>query len=279
MPTPAEITRKAKSNLALAIRIMPPDQRADVRVFYAFCRTIDDIADDGRKSQSQRREELSAWKRGFGDYFSGDRQLGKEIVEMMVRRGIPVAWMIEIVNGCEMDLEVVRYQNWEDLEDYIHRVAGVVGLVCTRIFGCADADSDRYAESLGKALQLTNILRDVGEDAANGGRIYLPVNDLIRFRYSERDLIENVQDGRFLAMMEYEAGRARHHFAEAESLIPEVDRAALLPARMMAEIYQSLLQRMEADRFQIFSKRYGISAFRKGIMVLKYFVAARLGPE
>ena len=151
----------------------------------------------------------------------------------------------------------------------------MVGLVCTRLFGCVHEDSDKYAETLGNALQLTNILRDVGEDLANGGRIYLPINDMIRFQYSERDLVGKVYDGRFLAMMEYQAERAEHLFAKAESLITDVDRKALWPAQIMAEIYSSLLAKMRAGKFRVFEKRYSVSKARKLAILSKYLLAGK----
>jgi phytoene synthase len=136
-------------------------------------------------------------------------------------------------------------------------------------------DSDKYARVLGNALQLTNILRDVGEDLANGGRIYLPVNDMIRFQYSERDLVGKIYDGRFLAMMGYQAERAEHLFAEAESLIPGVDRRALVPAQIMAEIYRNLLKKMKAGKFKVFDRRYSVSKTKKLAILSKYLLALR----
>ncbi|MDP4722429.1 MAG: squalene/phytoene synthase family protein [Akkermansiaceae bacterium] len=271
--TAAEITRKAKSNLALALRLLPKDRRDDMTVFYAFCRTVDDIADDTSKPAGHRRQELGDWERGLKEGFSEKNVLGREVEEMMARRGIPVGWMEEIIEGCAMDLEVLRFQGWEELSRYNWKVAGVVGLVSARIFGCVHEDSDKYAVALGHALQLTNILRDVGEDLANGGRIYLPINDMIRFQYSERDLVGKVYDGRFLALMSYEAERAEHYFAEAEGQIPEVDRKALLPARMMAEIYRELLRRMRKGKFQVFDQRHSVPGIAKALILLKYLMA------
>ncbi|QTN31342.1 squalene/phytoene synthase family protein [Akkermansiaceae bacterium] len=275
MESASEITWKAKSNLAFALRILPKDRRDDTVIFYAFCRTVDDIADDARVPKEERRKALREWEDGIRKGFSDGHGLGKELEQMMARRGIPAEWLLDIVAGCGMDLEVQRFQGWEELSRYNWKVAGVVGLVCTRIFGCVHADSDKYAELLGNALQLTNILRDVGEDLANGGRIYLPINDLIRFQYSERDLIGKVYDGRFLALMSYEAERAEHLFAEAEKIMPEVDRAALVPARIMAEIYRALLGKMRDGKFQVFSKRYSVSKARKLAILSKHLIAAR----
>ena len=275
MASSSEITRKAKSNLAFALRILPKERRDDVVVFYAFCRTVDDIADDAEVPKQERRTALQAWEEGLRNGFPEGHELGNEVEEMVARRGIPQEWLLEIIEGCTMDLEVQRFQGWEELSRYNWKVAGVVGLVCTRIFGCVHEDSDKYAELLGNALQLTNILRDVGEDLANGGRIYLPINDLMRFQYSERDLVGKVYDGRFLAMMSYEAERAQHLFDEAERIMPDVDRDALVAARIMAEIYLNLLGKIRAGKFQVFTKRYSVSKARKLAILSKHLIAGR----
>jgi phytoene synthase len=251
--TASEITRKAKSNLAFALQILPKDRRDDMTVFYAFCRTVDDIADDTSVPKTERSKALKAWEDGLRNGFPEGNDFGAEVAEMTGRRGIPVEWLLEIIEGCGMDLEVPSFQGWEELSRYNWKVAGV----------------------LGNALQLTNILRDVGEDLANGGRIYLPVNDMIRFQYSERDLVGKVYDGRFLAMMGYQAERAEHLFAEAESLIPGVDRRALVPAQIMSEIYRNLLKKMKAGKFKVFDRRYSVSKTKKLAILSKYLLALR----
>jgi len=270
----SEITRKAKSNLAFALKILPKERRDDTVVFYAFCRSVDDLADDVGIPKDLRRQGLEKWRDGILHGFPEDDSFGKEVEEMMKRRGIPPEWMLEIIAGCCLDLEVQRFQGWEELSRYSWKVAGAVGLVCTRIFGCVHEDSDKYAETLGNALQLTNILRDIGEDLANGGRIYLPINDMIRFQYSERDLVGKVYDGRFLAMMSYQAERAEHLFTEAEKLIPPIDRNALIPARIMADIYRCLLGKMRAGKFRVFDRRYSVSKAKKIAILSKYLFAA-----
>ena len=275
MSSASEITRKAKSNLAFALQILPKDRRDDMTVFYAFCRTVDDTADDVSVPKAARRAALEKWEEGLRNGFPAGDAFGAELAEMMARRGIPVKWLLEIIEGCAMDLEPRTFQGWEELSLYNWKVAGVVGLVCTRIFGCVHEDSDKYAAALGNALQLTNILRDVGEDLAKGGRIYLPVNDMIRFQYSERDLVGKVYDGRFLALMAYEAERAQHLFEEAENLLPEIDRKALVPAQIMAEIYRSLLEKMRAGKFKVFDRRYSVSKARKLAILSKYLFAMR----
>ena len=276
MSSASEITRKAKSNLAFALKILPQDKRQDTVTFYAFCRTVDDLADDPGIPKKERREGLARWEEGIRHGFPADDSFGNNVSEMMTRRGIPQEWMLEIIDGCRMDLDVQRFQGWDELVRYNWKVAGVVGLVCTRLFGCVHEGSDEYAIALGNALQLTNILRDVGEDLANGGRIYLPINDLIRFQYSERDLIGKVYDGRFLAMMMYQAEHAEYLFAEAEKLIPEIDRTALIPARIMAETYRCLLAKMRKEKFHVFDKRYSVSKARKLAIFSKYLLASRI---
>ncbi len=279
MSAASEITRKAESNLAFALKILPKDRRDDMVVFYAFCRTVDDIADEPEVPVSRRAEGLKSWEDGIRHGFPVENELGYELLKMTERRGIPHQWLLEIIDGCRMDLEPQKFGSWEALSKYNWKVAGLVGLVSTRIFGCVHESSDRYAEMLGNALQLTNILRDIGEDLTNGGRIYLPENDMIRFQYSERDLIGRVYDGRFIAMMRYHAERAEYLFREAEALVHPLDRKALLPARAMAEIYQCLLKKMKQDGFRVFEKRYALSKPRKLLILMKFLIAGSLANE
>lgn len=279
MSAASEITRKAESNLAFALKILPRDKREDMVIFYAFCRTVDDIADEKEIPVTQRSESLKQWEDGICDGFPPAHELGNELMEMVGRRGIPPQWLLEIIEGCRMDLQSQKFGSWEALSKYNWKVAGVVGLVSTRIFGCVHESSDLYAEMLGNALQLTNILRDVGEDLSNGGRIYLPENDIIRFQYSERDLIGRVYDGRFIAMMRYQAERAEYLFREAEALIHPLDRHALLPARAMAEIYQCLLEKIKKGGFKVFDRRYSVSKPRKVLILLKFLFAAAIRSE
>lgn len=279
MSAASEITRKAESNLAFALKILPRDKREDMVIFYAFCRTVDDIADEKEIPVTQRSESLKQWEDGIRDGFPPAHELGNELMEMVGRRGIPPQWLLEIIEGCRMDLQPQKFGSWEALSKYNWKVAGVVGLVSTRIFGCVHESSDLYAEMLGNALQLTNILRDVGEDLSNGGRIYLPENDIIRFQYSERDLIGRVYDGRFIAMMRYQAERAEYLFREAEALIHPLDRHALLPARAMAEIYQCLLEKIKKGGFKVFDRRYSVSKPRKVLILLKFLFAAAIRSE
>jgi 15-cis-phytoene synthase len=148
-----------------------------------------------------------------------------------------------------------------------------------RLFGCTDARADSYAVALGHALQLTNIIRDVGEDLGNGGRIYLPLADLERFQYTEQDLVSRVYDGRFLALMEFEYQRALALYQEAEDALPREEAALLLPARIMASIYRELLEKIRAEGFRVYERRHRLSRIRKLTILLKHLIASRLRLE
>ena len=163
MPSPAEITRKANSNLAFALRVLPPAQRDDAVVFYAFCRQVDDIADDPGLPLDQRRNGLDAWTRGLTHGFESPAGLERAIADLRDRLGIPNGLLLEIIDGCRADLQPQRFATWPDLQQYTRKVACAVGLVSIRIFGCTNPAAEDYAIALGHALQLTNIIRDVGE--------------------------------------------------------------------------------------------------------------------
>jgi 15-cis-phytoene synthase len=269
----SEITRKAKSNLAFALNILPRDRRQDMVVFYAFCRTMDDLADAPGIPTAERARQLGEWKSGLARGFPSADEFQRELVSLRDRREIPRELLIAIIEGCEMDLEPQRFATWDELSGYIWKVACAVGLVSTRIFGCQDPGSEKYALALGHALQLTNILRDVQEDFANGGRIYLPLEDLARFGYREADLAAGVHDARFVALMDFQTQRAENFFAEAQAALPSCDRRALVPARIMGEIYHLLLGKMRADRYRVFQTRYGVSKPRKLAILCKHLIA------
>lgn len=273
MSDASEITRRAKSNLAFALRILPRERRDDMVVFYAFCRTMDDLADDTTLPLAQREQALISWREGLLHGFANPTELQKQVIDMRERHAIPNELLTAIIDGCRMDLEPRRFATWADLDAYIWKVAGAVGLVSIRIFGCVDANSEKYAIALGRALQLTNILRDVGEDLANGGRIYLPLEDLEHFGCTENDLAKKSTSAAFLALMDFEARRAEAFFAEAEALLPPCDRKALLPARIMGAIYHDVLVRMRRGGFDVFRVRYSLSRLHKISILLRYWIA------
>jgi 15-cis-phytoene synthase len=254
-----------KSNLALALGCLPPNRRRDALVFYDFCRAVDDIADDPGRSPEEKRTLLELWRTSL---IQGEN-LPAALRDILERHGIDRRLLVEIVLGMETDIEPSRFQTREDLRAYCWRVACAVGLVSIEIFGCRNPQSKIYAEFLGYALQLTNILRDVAEDAA-AGRIYLPLEDLRRFEVSEASLLARKPVGNFNALMRFEAARARSLFADASRALPADDAQALKPAELMRTIYEKILSRMEADGFRVFEKRYRLSKAEK-LLALLYF--------
>ena len=262
-PPPADsesIVKASGSNLAFAFSVLPKKKRADMRVFYAFCRVVDDIVDDRDSSIEKRRRRLNEW-RAFvkGDVVEARPGLESELVDLQKRYNLPVDKLLEIIDGMEMDLnEPVRYESFEELKGYCYRAASAVGLVSIEIFGYERERTREYAELLGYAFQLTNILRDVSEDA-EVGRIYLPLEDMNRFGYEEEDLLAGKYDTRFFALAELISSRAEEFYAEAEAALPEVDRESMKCSELMRVIYKQLLEKMKADQFRVFDKRYRLS--------------------
>ncbi len=275
MTDSAEITRQAKSNLAFALQILPKDRREGMVTFYAFCRVVDDLADDPERPIEEKEAALLAWKDGLENGFAAPDALQGEVLALVERYAIPVHLLTAIIDGCRMDLRPQRFGTWEDLSDYTYKVACAVGLASLKVFGAEDPASERYAVALGHALQLTNILRDVGEDLSNGVRIYLPLADMARFQYTERDLIGRVHDGRFMALMSYQAERAENFYREATGVMPKSDAKALVPAEIMRAIYHALLEKMKRDGFKVFDRRYSLSKARKMAILSKHLL--RLG--
>lgn len=268
----SEITRKAKSNLAFALNILPKERREDMVVFYAYCRVIDDIADEESQPVEQRIAQLQAWRKGICEGFEMPTHFEEEVVALQKKYQIPLDLMVAIIDGCAMDTTAQRFQTWEDLQGYTWKVACAVGLISVKLFGATHPSSETYAVALGHALQLTNILRDIREDLENGGRIYLPIDDLQRFGYSESDLLARVHDERFLALMNHLADRAEALYEQARASLPAGDRKSLMAAEVMRDIYHTVLQQMRADGFNVFKKRYSLSNFRKMAILAKHMV-------
>ncbi len=255
-PAPAaEIVRAAGSNLAFALAILPRVIRADMRVFYAYCRHVDDIVDGTEVGESEKRAALERWRCLLHGREEPRPGLEVEMVELCRRRNLPVTTLEEIIDGVAMDLDRNRFATFGELLRYCHGVASAVGLVSIEVFGYRDQRCREYAEQLGYALQLTNILRDVGEDASEG-RIYLPLEDLERFGIGEEDILEWRHDERFERLMAFECERAEGFYAAALAALPECDRRSMRSAELMRTIYSRILGRMKADGFRVFETRY-----------------------
>lgn len=278
-PTPSaeEITKSSQSNLALAFFALPEERKRDMTVFYAFCRVVDDIADSNLVSVSERHTQLDLWKEVLERPLPNEDPLAVQVREIIARYGLPVALFREIIAGVEMDLSPRRYSTFADLRLYCYRVASAVGLVSIEIFGYRNPRCKQYAESLGLALQLTNILRDIGEDYANGQRIYLPLEDLDRFGYSEEDIAKKHYNAAFLGLANFQADRAFAFFKEAAEFLPREDRKSMIAAEIMGGVYLGILWKMKRDGFRVLEKRYRLSRWEKTWIILKTLGVSYLG--
>jgi phytoene synthase len=257
-----EIAQTSKSNLAFALLRLPPEKRRDMRSFYAFCRVIDDIADNPKTPREQKAAQLNAWKRGLVSGFENPGAVESETIRVRDKYGIDPELFLEVVRGVEMDLDFAGYETFDELLRYCYRVASAVGLISVKIFGCVRDESNVYALNLGYALQITNILRDVGEDFREDGRIYLPREDRERFGYSDEDLNNGVVNDAFRELMEFEAKRADDFYAKALGGLHAEDKKALRAAEGMRRIYSAILGKMRKGGFGVFERRYRISKLR-----------------
>ncbi len=267
-----QITRASKSNLALAFIALDPERRRDISTFYAFCRIIDDIADDPAVPPVQRQLGLDQWKKALAQPTAGDPALASAVRELIAKYRIPTEHFFEIIAGCEMDLTQVQYETWDELRHYCHRVASVVGLISIEIFGYRDAGCQLYARELGLALQLTNILRDVGQDYANERRIYLPREEIARFGYSAESLAAGERNANFLALMNFQAERAIDLYARAQAALTPIDRRSMIAAEIMRTIYRRILSKMQNDQFQVFKQRYRLNKFSKLLCIARVYL-------
>ncbi len=271
----AEITRRASSNFYYAFMLLPAERRRALYAVYAFCRFVDDIADD--QSVRAPAELLRRWRDELDRVYCGipTRPVSRALADAARRFSIPRQHFEDVIAGVEMDLDRKRYATFEELKSYCYRVASAVGLICIEIFGYTNPDARTYAAQLGIAFQLTNIIRDVSEDAARG-RIYLPLEDLAACDVSEQDILRGVYNANFVRLMELEASRARDFYREAERVLPPEDRSTLLTAEAMRLIYGALLSRIERSQFRVLDRRHRLSAPTKLYLVGRAWAAGRL---
>lgn len=262
-----EITKKSQSNLAFAFFSLPKETRQDITTFYAFCRQVDDAADDPEVPLPDRRHWLQAWRHWLVRAEPNEPGFASELRMLIAKYKLELSLFEEVLLGVEMDLEPVRFENFEALHRYCYRVASAVGLVSIEIFGYRNAQCKQYAHHLGVALQLTNIIRDVDKDLLNGGRIYLPLGEMRMFGYSEEKLRQRIYNDAFVRLMQFQAERAHSFFREARRLLPAEDRRSMVAAEGMRAIYHALLRRMEKDRFRLFEKAYRLNHLEKAIIL------------
>ncbi len=251
------------SSFYYAFLFLPAPRRAAITAFYAFCREVDDVVDEVH-DPSVAAAKLAWWQGEVAQAFAG--QPSHPVMQALMPHasayGIEQRHLLAVIEGCRMDLEQTRYLDFAGLERYCHLVAGVVGEVAARIFGQTQDATTAYAHKLGLAFQLTNIIRDVGEDAMRG-RIYLPVNELQQFDVKAHEISARQHSERFVALMRSQAERAHRCYDEALALLPAADRRAQKPGLMMASIYRTLLREIERDNFQVLNQRTSLTPLRK----------------
>ena len=251
------------SSFYYAFLFLPKPRRAAITAFYAFCREVDDVVDEVGEA-SVARTKLAWWHSEIAKAFAGQpsHPVMQALMPLAATYQIEQRQLQAIVEGCQMDLDQSRYLDFAGLAKYCHLVAGVVGEVSARIFGQTQDATTQYAHKLGLALQMTNIIRDVGEDAMRG-RIYLPVHELQQFDVKAHEVLKRLYSDRFTALMRFQAGRAHQLYDEALALLPISERRAQKPGLMMASIYRALLREIEADDFQVLHQRVSLPPLRK----------------
>ena len=272
-PAASQITRKSKSNLALAFISLGKERRRDMTVFYAFCRVIDDIADAEDLPSDTKQRRLDQWRGWIRTAGAGEPELAQDVRDLLQKYRLAPAMLDEIIAGVEMDLTKSRYATFEDLRLYCYRVASAVGLVSIEIFGHKNPGCREYAIELGLALQTTNIIRDVAKDLAVG-RIYLPQDEMARFRYSEQDLKNRVMNDQFVQLMQFQAARSHAFFQGAADALPPEDRRSMVAAEIMHSIYEALLRKIERDGFRVFERDYRLNKFEKAGRVTGQLIRA-----
>jgi phytoene synthase len=251
------------SSFYYAFLFLPSTQRAAITAFYAFCREVDDVVDEV-SDPSVAQTKLAWWEREVRQAFAG--QASHPALQALMPHAqtfsITAEHLLAVVEGCRMDLSQSRYLDYAGLRHYCHLVAGVVGEVSARIFGPQDPRVDAYAHTMGLAFQLTNIIRDVGEDAMRG-RIYLPIDELQRFDVKAQDLLQRQHSPAFVALMQFQAQRAHALYEQALQELPSEHRRHQKPGLMMASIYRTLLREIEASNFDVLKHRIALTPLRK----------------
>jgi len=254
---------RSGSSFYYAFVFLPPLRRAAITAFYAFCREVDDVVDEVA-DPSVAATKLAWWRKEVAASFGGrpSHPVMKALMPHTADYQIEARHLLAVIDGCQMDLDQSRYLDFAGLACYCHLVAGVVGEVAANIFGRSTEATTAYAHKLGLAMQITNIIRDVGDDARRG-RIYLPASELKQFDVKAQEILNRGYSGRFTALMKFQAERAHRTYDEAFALLPDADRRAQKPGLMMANIYRTLLREIEADEFQVLHQRTSLTPLRK----------------
>ncbi len=270
------ITRRSKSNFYYSFFFLPRHQREAIYSVYAFCRCIDDAVDQA-PSAAAASEALKQWREQISRMPKDAR--GHPVLRALSNTihefKIPKEYFEELISGVEMDLDHPRYETFESLRPYCHRVASVVGLICVEIFGYRETATREHAVHQGIAFQLTNIIRDVASDARRG-RIYIPLEDLKQFGYTESELLTSTYNSAFVALMRFQCTRAREYYRKAQAYLTQTDRRSLLASEIMGEIYYRILIEIERSGYNVFRGKIALPSRTKAAIALKTFIRNRL---
>jgi phytoene synthase len=264
------------TNFLYSFSVLPKHKRDAIQTVYAFCRYTDDIVDEGQ-DESRKVVLLRKWRMELGRALRGTSTLPllNQLSATAMRFNIPVGHFYDLIRGVEMDLVKNRYKTFDELTEYCFLVASSVGLMCRQIFGFRNESTRDYAINLGIALQLTNIIRDV-EDDARKGRIYIPLDDMRRFGYSEDDLLHARYTPEFINLMRFECDRAKEYFEQARRALQDEDKHYFFAARIMWSIYAHILRRIELSNYNVFKRRISISKPLKLLITLRYWLSHHL---
>ena len=267
------IAKSQAKNFYYAFRTLPSAKRRAIYAVYAFCRYCDDVADDGLPPEEKSRLLTETHDRLHDPVLADDDPVFMALEGAISDFAIPRSYLEDIIRGVEMDLEVSRFETFEDLREYCSLVASAVGLICIEIFGYEDPAAREYAVDFGIAMQLTNIIRDIREDAERD-RIYIPLEDISRFGYSERELMESRNNENFRSLMDFQATRARMYFDSGERLLPLLSRESRACAGVLHQLYSRILDRIESTGYDVFEQRIGLSVSEKLLLMARLWAGS-----
>lgn len=273
-----EITKKSKSNFFYSFSLLPKEKNEAINTVYAFCRSTDDIVDNETESEEKKYSKILEWRDEFKKALktgNSKYSLLNNLNRIIKRFNIPIEPFFDLIKGMEMDLKKKRYNNFSELMDYCFNVASTVGLMCIEIFGYNNPKTKDFAINLGIALQLTNILRDIKTDSQQG-RIYIPLEDLKKFNYSESELMNFVYNENFRNLMKYECERAGHYYDKANSYLTKEDKGLMFAARIMEHIYFRVLKKIEKKNYNVFENKVKVSKLKKIYITAGVYLKYRL---
>lgn len=267
------IAKSEAKNFYYAFRTLPSAKRRAIYAVYAFCRYCDDVADDDLPPKEKKRLLAETRNRLHNPRLADDDPVFMALEGAISDFAIPRSYLEDIIRGVEMDLEVSRFETFDDLREYCYLVASAVGLICIEIFGYEDPTAGEYAVDFGIAMQLTNIIRDIREDAERD-RIYIPMEDIRRFGYSESELMESRNNENFRSLMDFQATRARMYFDSGERLLPLLSRESRACAGVLHRLYSRILDRIESTGYDVFEQRIGLSVSEKVLLVARLWAGS-----